>query len=907
MIASLVRFLISSASLACRKLLANLLTQSRFVIPLLVITVASITLTCFGVSVEYPIPANQIKKERDHEYSFRLRWYGWPLRVAADAKNVIGYSTLYEDDRALGPAHSTITAIVAHGAGHYSLWRHRLYFSASDNTDPRANGRSYLLVTRAYLPPVFTSSMLTLLAVVILIHALRTQAEDRVRLKPQNRAIRIATVLFVGSIDIALVLTLFFPSNATLEITPNLVKHQFGHAYGVDQRTDLPAIYRFMAEPVGFLRLEHMVFEDGRRLGPTSISPQSIRDTGRGRNRFIDGRLIFSSTDNSDPRTNGREYRVEVRGRLTLLAVFLLGSNLLVLFIYQHALWKVLTRTGSALHRLPTGLSVLLFPAITCLISHALLSPSFVTNDDVANRAYLSGSFFLFEQEASRYAFLAPLLAQALIPLMDVSGQLGVDFFSLFLLLGVFVAHVLLMLLVREARMSDALRLVLGVVIGALFLPFYTNLQFTISSALLVVCSFMYLTRRQEHVADFAPIRTSFALISMVLGSLIRPSVSVFYSLLSAMWVAYELLFLNRDEWRKRVAYLGVGLVVASATQLGGKALMTNAEHWQYNRVRAHLTEFKPRNVTVDAELLRRAGVDWSLNDYALLKKWFFVDRDIYQTENLEKLLSEIQDTSDARKQVALAVEVLTVLIERPTVRLGLVCLFLATLIGLSWRTTAAAVLLPAILLCAFVALGIATKPPPHRVTLPVLAALSAAMLVFTCRAPFVAQEKPEKPGVLRLRTALFFGLLLSSVFFAHASCVALGATWRFESRNDEQIEAQRKLLGNPKLVWIVTELALPFEKLWKPWERDWSKGDFRFVWLGAHQHAVEIQRFLEREGDGDIVTYMCTRDNVLLVATPALIELLRTLITERYQKRFSITRQSDPNAGLDIWRCHHP
>lgn len=50
---------------------------------------------------------------------------------------------LFEDDRALGPAHAPHDEIRASGGGRFAHWGPRLYFSASDNTDPRANGRSY--------------------------------------------------------------------------------------------------------------------------------------------------------------------------------------------------------------------------------------------------------------------------------------------------------------------------------------------------------------------------------------------------------------------------------------------------------------------------------------------------------------------------------------------------------------------------------------------------------------------------------------------------------------------------------------------------------------------------------------------------------------------------------------------
>jgi|GEM_PF-931057 hypothetical protein len=53
---------------------------------------------------------------------------------------------LFEDGTEVGPAHSAHDEIRGRGAGRYSHWGFRLYFSATDNSDPRSNGRSYTAV-----------------------------------------------------------------------------------------------------------------------------------------------------------------------------------------------------------------------------------------------------------------------------------------------------------------------------------------------------------------------------------------------------------------------------------------------------------------------------------------------------------------------------------------------------------------------------------------------------------------------------------------------------------------------------------------------------------------------------------------------------------------------------------------
>jgi len=60
---------------------------------------------------------------------------------------------LLEDGRGLGPPHAVHDRIIHEGRGLFSHWHDTLYFSTSDNSDPRANGRAYA----AYIPDVVPS------------------------------------------------------------------------------------------------------------------------------------------------------------------------------------------------------------------------------------------------------------------------------------------------------------------------------------------------------------------------------------------------------------------------------------------------------------------------------------------------------------------------------------------------------------------------------------------------------------------------------------------------------------------------------------------------------------------------------------------------------------------------------
>jgi len=63
-----------------------------------------------------------------------------------------------------------------------------------------------------------------------------------------------------------------------------------------------------------------MLFEDGRPLGPAHAVHDDIRKKGRGRySHWTRGTLYFSTSDHSDPRTNGRTYEVASANPLSTL------------------------------------------------------------------------------------------------------------------------------------------------------------------------------------------------------------------------------------------------------------------------------------------------------------------------------------------------------------------------------------------------------------------------------------------------------------------------------------------------------------------------------------------------------------------------------------------------------------
>jgi hypothetical protein len=68
-----------------------------------------------------------------------------PAYLLSD-KEAASALVLLEDGKTLGPAHGRHDDIRRLGGGRFSHWGIELYFSTSDNSDPRTNGRKYTII-----------------------------------------------------------------------------------------------------------------------------------------------------------------------------------------------------------------------------------------------------------------------------------------------------------------------------------------------------------------------------------------------------------------------------------------------------------------------------------------------------------------------------------------------------------------------------------------------------------------------------------------------------------------------------------------------------------------------------------------------------------------------------------------
>jgi 2-polyprenyl-3-methyl-5-hydroxy-6-metoxy-1,4-benzoquinol methylase len=91
-------------------------------------------------SQRYPLPCDTMMHDDGLCYRVKL---DIPAASDSDESHPASVIRLFENDAPLGPSHALHADIRASGGGAYSHWSDDLYFSSSDGSDPRVNGRRY--------------------------------------------------------------------------------------------------------------------------------------------------------------------------------------------------------------------------------------------------------------------------------------------------------------------------------------------------------------------------------------------------------------------------------------------------------------------------------------------------------------------------------------------------------------------------------------------------------------------------------------------------------------------------------------------------------------------------------------------------------------------------------------------
>lgn len=172
----------------------------------------------------------------------------------------------------------------------------------------------------------------------------------KILLKRSRRFLPVSIVLLL--VNVALCGFLWFTPDVQYSIANHEIRPELGKAYRAAPGCGPRRAYCLPTDSAGSPKSSNLLlFEDGRPLGPQHSLHAEIRETGLGRYSHWDGSIIFSSSDGTDPRINGRTYSIksstEVEPRLQLWLIGIVAlANIAFLILFRRNIISLLQTNG---------------------------------------------------------------------------------------------------------------------------------------------------------------------------------------------------------------------------------------------------------------------------------------------------------------------------------------------------------------------------------------------------------------------------------------------------------------------------------------------------------------------------------------------------------------------------------
>lgn len=258
-------------------------------------------------------------------------------RVLGDrvGRDTFSSLVLLENGLPLGPAHSKHDHIRALGAGAYSHWEGGIYFSSSDSSDPRTNGRTYTYQVRGNLVPALVAIGLLagLLGAFLVIRSQRGRIAPA-SVEPHPKGCQIAgAVLSATGLTCLVLLTVapwtFLRDGVRLEVQNVSDARDYAYTGTIAYAPSWPWTMDASGWPI--LPGDAQLLEDGRDSGILAADFADVARVGGGRFIYFGGTVALSTPDGSDPRGKGRRYELRApivpttSSLLVALSVFALG------------------------------------------------------------------------------------------------------------------------------------------------------------------------------------------------------------------------------------------------------------------------------------------------------------------------------------------------------------------------------------------------------------------------------------------------------------------------------------------------------------------------------------------------------------------------------------------------------
>jgi hypothetical protein len=440
------------------------------------------------------------------------------------------------------------------------------------------------------------------------------------------------------------------------------ITHDSGQGYWASVNFDGAGLYVLPKDtPTGPLASRLTLFENGRKLGPPHSLHADIRESAAGRFSHWGAAVLFSASDGSDPRTNGRTYTFS--SITTLYPGWAIGLgvlDLLVLLALRKRLVQLrrelTTIVVKYLQRLGWGCTArpeLTTPISVCFATALLITGAtflfawhvafeYRTNDDVLMRFTAEG--VIGDNQFSEFLFFQNVLVGlALRALYHFSPSF--PWYDIALAAGSAAGMVLCQTFVyRQCRSWSEIAFCAFISI-LFFTALLQSLQFTASAILLSGGALLCLISIIHNPpASRAHLRVASAVVAVALvsGALVRFEAAVLAIVAILPIGLFSIASRTSRLSLAPIAGLGAGVLLAVATGAYDRAYFAHTPGWEDVRYegtqRARATEYGFLDKT-DATQLQTAltAAQWTLNDYEMVSGWLFADRRVFSADRMKR------------------------------------------------------------------------------------------------------------------------------------------------------------------------------------------------------------------------------------------------------------------------------
>jgi hypothetical protein len=543
----------------------------------------------------------------------------------------------------------------------------------------------------------------------------------------------------------------------------------------------------------------------------------------------------------------------------------------------------MLTRVEDSIRSRPFLVSLAMTGALLAIVL-LIFAPFFSINDDVVMMMIASGTG-IYNHPDAHLVFTNILLGGLLKKLYQAAPHY--PWYGYYQIFIHFIASLFILYSFLRVQFSKTRLLLFIVYFLSAGLQFLVFLQFTTTAFAIGqsgILLFLSILDGSSNDPRSSKLLLLVSTLFLILSALIR--IESFYMVMILAIPAFSFTFLRGYRSRPLVAVyllffsLLTPSIIASRTyhllsyerDAGWKGF------YEFNALRAKfndygLTRFDSKTEKIFSE------VNWSQNDYRMLKSWFSADRDVFSTAKMKAVLSHfpsyrswnMADLSRTfrglmrdpgfRNSILLAILFISILKFRAHYRWLIYC----TVFMIFSLTVYQAL---------FLKLAV-------RVLYPMISFLLGLMFFYADNDWQLARGR----GLSRwhLKTVwVYCSLLLIGV----AICSSVGYSYErgqfFASRNKELNKSIRDLNPQRHQLFVIWPISFPYVAL-SPFQPMRELSDFRMLGLGWPGQSPIVWNILKEFEIGDLHKALYEKQNVLLVNREGRNELYKRYVREHY------------------------